>query len=82
MSDKPPYWFPVKRYGWGWGLPITWQGWVVLAIFVGLLIAGALWLLPSYGKPAFVVYVLLLVAAFTFVCWLKGEPPGWHWGSK
>jgi hypothetical protein len=25
------YWFPAKRYGWGWGLPVTWQGWAVLA---------------------------------------------------
>ena len=30
MTDKsPPYWFPAKSYGFGWGLPITWQGWLV-----------------------------------------------------
>ena len=29
------YWFPAKRYGWGWGPPATWQGWAVLAAFVG-----------------------------------------------
>jgi len=26
------YWFRAKRYGWGWGLPITWQGWVVFVV--------------------------------------------------
>ena len=24
--DPPRYWFPAKRYGWGWGPPSTWQG--------------------------------------------------------
>ncbi len=32
MSDRPAFWFPVKRYGWGWGLPVRWQGWVVFAL--------------------------------------------------
>jgi len=26
-------WFPAKRYGWGWGLPCAWQGWLVLAAY-------------------------------------------------
>ncbi|MCC6202578.1 MAG: hypothetical protein IT494_06190 [Gammaproteobacteria bacterium] len=30
MSDPPAFWFPVKRYGWGRGLPVRRQGWVVL----------------------------------------------------
>ena len=35
-NDRPRYWFPAKRYGWGWGLPAVWQGWVVLVGFIGL----------------------------------------------
>jgi hypothetical protein len=31
MPQDPEYWFPAKRYGWGWGIPVTWQGWVVFA---------------------------------------------------
>jgi hypothetical protein len=30
-EPQPPgrkIWFPAKRYGWGWGLPCCWQGWV------------------------------------------------------
>ncbi len=23
-------WFPAKKYGYGWGMPVVWQGWVVL----------------------------------------------------
>lgn len=81
MRERSPYWFPAKRYGWGWGPPTAWQGWGVLVIFGGLLAAGAVWFLPS-RTPTFVLYTLLLCAALFLVCWLKGEPPAWHWGKK
>lgn len=29
-------WFKAKEYGYGW-YPATWQGWVVLAAYVGVL---------------------------------------------
>jgi hypothetical protein len=32
MPDPPRYWFPAKTYGWGWGLPSTWEGWLVLVV--------------------------------------------------
>ena len=40
MRRGPPYWFPSKRYGWGWGLPICWQGWVVFGVYLVLLPLG------------------------------------------
>ena len=36
MNEPEKYWFPAKRYGWGWGLPSTWQGWIVLAGLCGV----------------------------------------------
>ena len=33
-------WFPAKRYGYGWGLPSRWQGWVVMLVFFGALGCG------------------------------------------
>ena len=42
MADKSPsYWFPAKTYGWGWGLPITWQGWLVFLAALALFACGA-----------------------------------------
>ena len=82
MKDIKSYWFPAKRYGWGWGLPSVWQGWLVLVVFGLLLLAGAMVLLPGHGPGAFVAYSALLSAALVLVCWVKGEPPGWHWGDK
>ncbi|CAG1011692.1 hypothetical protein BURK2_04335 [Burkholderiales bacterium] len=76
MSTEPQYWFPAKRVGWGWGPPSAWQGWLVLALFVVLVLVGAVKLLPTYGQFTFFGYTLLLCAALMAVCWLKGEPPG------
>jgi hypothetical protein len=69
------YWFPVRpaRDGWGWGLPRVWQGWMVLALYVGALIAGMVMLAP-FGLARTMVFVLALSAAFVGVVVWKGEP--------
>ncbi len=74
-DEHNAYWFPAKRYGWGWGLPTAWQGWVVLGLYFAALISAGIWLRPHfrlmfYGSVG-AATVLLIV-----VCLLKGEPPG------
>ena len=73
------YWFRAKRYGWGWALPATWQGWVVLAAFLALLGAG-IHFLPT-NAFIFFGYVGLVSGVFVTICWIKGEPPRWRWGK-
>ncbi|WP_426396253.1 hypothetical protein ACN9M1_17085 [Ralstonia sp. R-29] len=81
-TDSKDYWFPAKRYGWGWGLPARWQGWVVLAIYAVLLAAGIVGLRPGQASSiGFVVYVVGVSALLVLVCWWKGEPPRWRWGK-
>ena len=53
---------PREALSWGWGLPTAWQGWVVLATFFGLVLAGAVVLHPTQGPGAFVTYSALLYA--------------------
>jgi len=77
-ESKRTIWFPAKTYGYGWGPPICWQGWVVVLIYIALLAGGARWLMPH--KSAFVPYAIGLSLALTFICWLKGEKPAWRWG--
>ena len=81
LDVAPRYWFPAKRYGWGWGLPIAWQGWLVLAVFIAMVLAGAFLLPPRQMLVAYIVYVIVISGVFTWVCWLKGEPPRWRWGN-
>ena len=60
MPNERKYWFPAKRYGWGWGIPSSWQGWLVLAAFVGLLVVGSLLFPPSAKLGAYLAYVAVL----------------------
>jgi hypothetical protein len=78
---EPPYWFPAKRYGWGWGPPATWQGWTVSLAWFALLIGGVIRLAPHHRGylPGFVGVMTLLLFA---VCYAKGEPPRWRWGGR
>ena len=82
MPTERDYWFPAKRYGWGWGFPITWQGWLVFAAWFTLLLAGIKLFPPRQSLAAFLLYVIVLGAVLIAVCWLKGEPPRWRWGGN
>ena len=82
MPDDRQYWFPAKRYGWGWSFPTTWQGWVVIAIYVILIGVGAAFIRPALQPARFAMYMLLLTCALVAVCWLTGEPPRWRWGRR
>lgn len=73
------YWFPAKRYGWGWGPPCAWEGWATLAVFLILITAGAFWL-TRISVLAYIVYAVVLGGLLFGVCWIKGEPPRWRSG--
>ena len=82
MSKKPDYWFPVKAYGWGWGLPVCWQGWVVLAGFVALVTLGV-YFFHARNAAYLGIFLAALTAVFMSIVIAKGErPAGWRWGRK
>ena len=80
MNDDRQYWFPAKRYGWGWGPPTKWQGWVVLIVWFLALFGGIYEL--GQGHPmkrtAFIGGMLVILL---LICYLKGETPKWRWGK-
>ena len=75
MSDGPQ-WFSAKRYGFGAGLPISWQGWAVLAVYIALML-GALLLLGE-RKPANMA-VVIIVTAVLLVVTARTTKGGWRW---
>ena len=80
MSDDSS-WFAAKRRGYGTGMPISWQGWAVLAIYVAIVLgAGALFKDRWAPLVATIVPATLL---FMLICARKTRG-GWHWrwGSK
>jgi hypothetical protein len=74
------YWFRAKRYGWGWGLPLTWQGWVFFAVWLATTIVGAVRLRASLGLYA--LFIVVMLGIMFAVCYAKGEPPRWRWGDR
>lgn len=75
---EPRYWFLAKRYGWGWGFPVTWEGWLVLGSWFALVLLGARHILPE-SPVLFFGLLAGLSAILVAICYKKGEPPGWRW---
>ncbi len=70
-ASEEKVWFPAKKYGWGWGLPCTWQGWLVAALWLVLLCAGAVALAPEH-IGLYVAYAVALSLVLFGVLLLKG----------
>ena len=82
MPREHGYWFPAKRYGWGWGFPTRWQGWAVFIAYFALLALAAL-LFPPHREPFLLVLLVTGVnVVLVAICWITGEPPRWRWGKK
>ncbi len=81
-TDSPKYWFPGKRYGWGWGPPTAWQGWVVVVACVALVLGGIPLVHVRMGSVVYNAYVAVLTVALLVLCWLTGENPRWRSGKR
>ncbi len=81
MGEVEQYWFPAKRYGWGWGAPATWQGWLVLVAYLVAMVVGTLTVPPARSPLGFLVLTTVDTTLLILVCYLKGEPPRWRWGN-
>ena len=77
-SEDPRYWFPAKRYGWGWSFPRTWHGWTVILVYTVTVVSaavvgrGAIWTIPV---------ILVATIGVLVICLKKGEPAKWRWGG-
>lgn len=83
MSTK--HWFGRKRYGWGW-TPITWQGWLSLAVFIAIFTFGATAFVNAGTSPRH-WFALAIWSASVIFCFLlfvrsKGPAARWQWGDR
>lgn len=82
MNDDKEIWFPAKKYGWGWGFPCAWQGWVVVAAWLAAVVLVNRFVRPETSPREFFGLMALLVIALFAVCLWKGEKPRWRWGDE
>ncbi|MGB0951721.1 MAG: hypothetical protein ACPG31_00710 [Planctomycetota bacterium] len=81
MSDSHDYWFPSKRYGWGWGLPSHKMGWVTLITYIAVVTGSAFLIDAEERMGMYIGFVALCTIALIAICWIKGERPEWRWGK-
>lgn len=80
MNDGPE-WFEAKRYGYGSGLPIAWQGWAVTVTFLAIVL-GSAWFLSH--RP--VAMLAIVITASIAMMWVAARTTRggwrWRWGEK
>ncbi|MEH6591419.1 MAG: hypothetical protein V7746_14255 [Halioglobus sp.] len=80
-GESRAVWFPAKKYGWGWGFPCAWQGWVVLGLYI-LVVLGTVYSISPDEQPLlFAVIVICATFALCLVCYLKGDKLKWRKGG-
>ena len=75
-------WFAAKTYGYGAGLPIRWQGWLLLLSYIGAMTGtGLMTASPNGGiRGSTIILFVLLTGAFMLIC-KRRTRGGWRWRS-
>jgi hypothetical protein len=85
LKDNPEgYWFKARAFGWGWA-PVSWQGWLVVIIYIGIIVVPGVFLADSVetGEEYLGLFPLIILISTTvlfWICYKKGERPRWSWG--
>lgn len=89
MSKKDEnLWFKSKKHGYGWGLPIKWQGWAVLAAHAIIIVTATVWIdeLPDANakKQVGIFLVIVFVSTLALILTVNAHGPKlkWRWGEK
>ena len=76
-KDDPDVWFEPKRYGLGAGLPVAWQGWVLIAGYLVVLFGMAAVL--AARRPTLFMALAIVLTAGMLVISAQHTRGGWHW---
>ena len=73
-------WFGRRKFGWGWGLPQTWQGWVTLVLyFASIFLFKAI----TSNHAVFITLIIIATIVLTVVVWItSGKPRLGTWWDK
>ncbi|MCB2089251.1 MAG: hypothetical protein KDD98_10560 [Sphingomonadaceae bacterium] len=81
---EPGAWFAPKRYGYGAGWPIAWQGWALLGSYLAVLAGvGQLASFEPETGPA-IAFAVIIPATAVLIIAAKRRTRGewrWRWGE-
>ena len=69
-------WFAPKRYGYGAGSPIAWQGWALTLGYVAIVAVTAA---AFSEKPAVVAAIVVPVTLLLLLVAARTTRGGWRW---
>ena len=75
MTDGPE-WFAPKRYGIGSGLPIAWQGWLVLGVYLAVAIGASILVIE---RPLLVGAIIFAATVLLLLVTARTTRGGWRW---
>ena len=87
QPNQDQMWFSAKKYGIGWGVPTSWQGWLFLAAYGFLVVVTVIWFLSLDQAEAesnywlFIGLLLIDTAVLLKVMRRHGPPFKWRWGE-
>ncbi len=76
LSQENGPWFRAKSYGYGSGLPITWQGWLFMAVHLAVIAGVAL---AVHNQPVAMTLLATAVALAPFPIYRARTEGGWRW---
>ena len=77
MTGHGKPWFAAKRWGFGAGMPIAWQGWLLLLGHLAVLTGAVAWLTGLH--PRFVAPVAIALAVLPMPIYAAKTQGGWRW---
>ena len=69
-------WFSPKRFGYGSGLPIAWQGWALILTYL-VIVSGAIAL--TAHKPLALAGIVIPPTVALVIISAKTTRGGWRW---
>lgn len=75
LLDGRP-WFRPKSRGYGTGLPIAWQGWLLLAMHIALITGIAV---QFQGRPMVLTILVVLAGLMPLPLYRAKTEGGWRW---
>lgn len=79
MKSKNKLWFRAKHYGWGW-YPSAWQGWLTI-LFWAIFFTFSVIKMNDHEWLKNLLFIFVLTLILIWICYKKGEKPGWRWGK-
>ncbi len=73
-NRKPKAWFRVKSRGYGVGLPIAWEGWLILALYLAAVILSA----ALYSELASFAVLAVLTPVVVLIAYMRSDDE-WRW---